>query len=338
MLMKKFFLILSLFSLCLADDLNKALEYEKKGDYKRAMQIYKNIALKNQTPTLNIAQTPNSNEIAVKQKESKSTKIPTTKEQKREKDNFSKIALANYLGDENSFNPLGISSYKMNYFLPFSHTNHDLSGSKNEVKFQISIKKRLFENLLGLDEKYYLGYTQTSLWQLYRHSSPFRENSYQPEFFVDFPIHFDGYDYFNNLRLGFLHESNGKDDDHEQSRSWNRLYASTTFLYKRFLIVPRIWYRINEDGGSDDNPAMEHYMGNFDVNLGYLGNDFFINTMLRNNLNFSRNKGAVQVDIGYDVFNNGMYYYVQYFNGYGDSLIDYNKRLERISMGFLISY
>ena len=79
-------------------------------------------------------------------------------------------------------------------------------------------------------------------------------------------------------------------------------------------------------------------MGNFDINLGYLGNDFFINTMLRNNLNFSRNKGAVQVDIGYDVFNNGIYYYVQYFNGYGDSLIDYNKRLERISTGFLISY
>lgn len=79
-------------------------------------------------------------------------------------------------------------------------------------------------------------------------------------------------------------------------------------------------------------------MGNFDINLGYLGNDFFINTMLRNNLNFSRNKGAVQVDVGYDIFNNGIYYYVQYFNGYGDSLIDYNKRLERISMGFLISY
>ena len=133
--MKKIFLIFSLFSLCLADDLSKALEYEKKGDYKRAMQIYKKLALKNQTP--------NSTEIL---NETKSTQAP--KEQKRQKDNFSKIALANYLGDENSFNPLGINSYKMNYFLPFSHTNHDLSGSKNEVKFQISIKKRLFENFI----------------------------------------------------------------------------------------------------------------------------------------------------------------------------------------------
>ncbi|EAI8207440.1 phospholipase A, partial [Campylobacter coli] len=29
---------------------------------------------------------------------------------------------------------------------------------------------------------------------------------------------------------------------------------------------------------------------------------------------------------------------LQYFNGYGESLIDYNKRLQRLSTGFLISY
>ncbi|EAL5466791.1 phospholipase, partial [Campylobacter coli] len=50
------------------------------------------------------------------------------------------------------------------------------------------------------------------------------------------------------------------------------------------------------------------------------------------------NKGAVQVDIGYDIFDNGIYWYLQYFNGYGESLIDYNKRLQRLSTGFLISY
>lgn len=34
-----------------------------------------------------------------------------------EKQDFSsRLALANYLGENESFNPLGISSYKMNYF------------------------------------------------------------------------------------------------------------------------------------------------------------------------------------------------------------------------------
>lgn len=33
-----------------------------------------------------------------------------------QKQDFSRLALANYLGENESFNPLGISSYKMNYF------------------------------------------------------------------------------------------------------------------------------------------------------------------------------------------------------------------------------
>ncbi|EOW3873961.1 phospholipase A, partial [Campylobacter coli] len=251
-----------------------------------------------------------------------------------------RIALANYLGENSSFNPLGISSYKMNYFLPFAYSFGSLGGEnrKTEMKFQLSIKKRLFEDLLGLGEKYYVGYTQTSWWQNYKHSSPFRETNYQPEFFVDIPLHFEDYKFLNNLRVGILHESNGKGDENLESRSWNRIYASSVFLYQRFLFVPRIWYRIPENSEDDDNPEITHYMGNFDINIGYLGNDYFINLMLRNNLDFHDNKGAVQVDIGYDIFDNGIYWYLQYFNGYGESLIDYNKRLQRLSTGFLISY
>lgn len=309
--MRKLFLWFLTYTLLFSENFEEALELEQRGEYQKAMQIYKNLALKY---------------------------LPTKSEPtQEEKSHFARIALDNYLGEEASFNPLGISSYKMNYILPLSHTNKDLSGSKNEVKFQISIKKPLFENVLGLNEKYYLAYTQTSWWQLYRHSSPFRETSYQPEFFVDFPLHLKN-EHFNALRLGFLHESNGKNDDTHESRSWNRIYLSSALLYKHFLVVPRLWYRIKEKAKDDDNPAMVHYMGSFDLNLAYLGQDFFINTMLRNNLNFTRNKGAIQIDLGHDIFGNGIYWYVQYFNGYGDSLIDYNKRLERISTGFLISY
>lgn len=200
------------------------------------------------------------------------------------------------------------------------------------------LKKDFFENLLGLDEKYYIAYTQTSWWQIYEHSSPFRETNYQPEFFIDFPLYLKDYEFFNNLRVGILHESNGKGDENLQSRSWNRIYVSTAILYNKFLFVPRLWYRIPESKKDDDNPAILHYMGNFDVNLAYLGDDYFINLMLRNNLKFHNNKGAIQVDLGYDIFNNGIYWYVQYFNGYGESLIDYNKHLQRLSTGFLISY
>lgn len=326
--MKKIILFFLICNLAWAENFEEALEFEKKGDYKKAMQIYKNLLLKNQTQSF------------IDDKKHEKIVVSNIQSQKNpeDKEDFSKLALANYLDEDTGFNPLGITAYKMNYFLPFAYSfgSLDNDNRKMEMKFQLSIKKRLFENLFGLNEKYYIGYTQTSWWQNYKHSSPFRETNYQPEFFVDFPL--ENHSFFNNLRLGILHESNGKGDENLESRSWNRIYASTAIFYERFLFVPRIWYRIPEKRKDDDNPDIRHYLGNFDLNLGYLGKDYFANIMLRNNLNLHRNKGAIQVDIGYDIFNNGIYWYLQYFNGYGESLIDYNRKLQRLSTGFLISY
>ncbi|MCW1360417.1 phospholipase A [Campylobacter jejuni] len=228
----------------------------------------------------------------------------------------------------------------MNYFMPFSYNFSKVAPNQNksEIKFQISIKKRLFDNMLNLGESYYIAYTQTSWWQAYNHSSPFRENNYKPEFFVNFPMQLEKLPWMQNVRLGILHESNGKSDESLESRSWNRIYLSSVFLKDRFLIAPRVWLRIPENEKDDDNPDIEKYLGNFDLNMAYLGKDFFINAMVRNNLRTSSNKGAVQIDIGYDLFDNGIFWYVQYFNGYGESLIDYNKYVNKLSTGFLISY
>ncbi|WP_261545403.1 phospholipase A [Campylobacter lari] len=52
----------------------------------------------------------------------------------------------------------------------------------------MSLKKTFFEDLLSLNESYNIGYTQISWWQLYEHSSLFRETNYLPEFFINFPI------------------------------------------------------------------------------------------------------------------------------------------------------
>lgn len=252
-------------------------------------------------------------------------------------EDFLQLSTQNFSNEGEINNFFGISGYKMNYFLPLTYDLNSFSNPQEnfEIKFQISIKKDLGENLLGFDEKYYFAYTQTSWWQTYIRSSPFRETNYQPEIFIDFPLPKEAD--FGYLRFGLLHESNGQGEG-LNSRSWNRVYISNSIIKDRFLITPRIWFRIPERKKYDDNPDITHYLGNFDLNLAYLGKEFFLNTMLRNNLNFKRNKGAIQADLGYDLLHNGVFWYFQYFNGYGESLIDYNKAIQRLSIGFLISY
>jgi phospholipase A1 len=59
--------------------------------------------------------------------------------------------------------------------------------------------------------------------------------------------------------------------------------------------------------------------------------------MLRNNLR-SDNLGAVQLDWSFPLpwIGDKLSVYVQYFNGYGESLLDYNKSVNRISAGFML--
>jgi len=64
--------------------------------------------------------------------------------------------------------------------------------------------------------------------------------------------------------------------------------------------------------------------------------------MLRNNLR-SDNKGAVQLEWSMPLasINENLApkisLYVQYFNGYGESLLDYNKNVNRISAGLMLA-
>lgn len=190
---------------------------------------------------------------------------------------------------------------------------------------------------MGLNESYNIAYTQISWWQLYEHSSPFRETNYLPEFFINFPISGHGaFENLKNVRVGLLHESNGQDDP--KSRSWNRIYLSNAWFFGDFVFIPRVWLRIPEKSSEDDNPDIEKYLGNFDINLAYTQDDYFINILWRNNLNFANNRGAVEISGAYKISNNGLYIYTQYFNGYGESLIEYNKSSSRLSSGILLMY
>lgn len=76
-----------------------------------------------------------------------------------------------------------------------------------------------------------------------------------------------------------------------------------------------------------------------DINIAYLHKKHQFGLMLRNNLRFdSDNKGAVEFTYAYPLFNSpNTSLYVKLFNGYGESLIDYNQNVTKASIGFSFS-
>jgi phospholipase A1/A2 len=228
--------------------------------------------------------------------------------------------------------PLGVSTYEPVYFILGA------SGGLN-AKFQISLRYRLFDDkgaiarrVPWLDDLYF-SYSQTSLWNLDDLSKPFRDSSYRPRLFYsnyDLGRVADG-----RIRLGIeggvAHESNGKDG--LESRSINLLYARPTLTFgdpegQRFYVAPMIYHYLERE----DNADIADYRGNVDMLVGYgrkSGWDFW-GTLRKGNVG---NYGSVELNVSYPLSKisrgdlNG-WVLAQYFTGYGESLLDYNRKLE----------
>lgn len=240
-----------------------------------------------------------------------------------------------------------LTTHKPNYILLIAHnkdTNsapfeeqfpgEDVAGDNNEVKFQISAKYPLAFNLFG-ENTLYFAYTNRSFWQLYNeNSAPFRETNHEPEIFLLMPTDWELLGFKNSfINLGFVHQSNGRAGT--LSRSWNRLYATFVFEKDDLAIVFKPWYRIEEDIEDDDNPDIEDFMGNFELTGVYKAGNHTLSAMVRNSLD-SNNNSTIQLDWVFP-FTKTLGGYIQYFNGYGESLIDYNYKQESIGIGVALS-
>ena len=95
------------------------------------------------------------------------------------------------------------------------------------------------------------------------------------------------------------------------------------------------WLRIPESEVEDDNPDIDDYMGYGQVWLYYLWREHRFGFMYRNNLHFDENRSTVQVEWSFPLIKH-VSGYIQYFYGYGESLLDYNARISRIGLGFIV--
>jgi phospholipase A1/A2 len=238
--------------------------------------------------------------------------------------------------------PLGVSAYEPVYFIVGAN------GGVN-AKFQISLRYQLFDDkgaiarrVPWLDDLYF-SYSQTSLWNLDDLSKPFRDSSYRPRLFYsnyDLGRVADG-----RIRLGIeggvAHESNGKDG--LESRSINLLYARPTLTFgdpegKRLYIAPMMYHYLERE----ENPDIASYRGNVDLLVGYgrkSGWDFWGTFRKGNDSNY----GSVELNVSYPLSRlsggdlNG-WVLAQYFTGYGEGLLDYNRKLDaQIRIGLAVA-
>jgi len=251
-------------------------------------------------------------------------------------------------------NPFSISQHKRNYLLPISHVSSPNTIGDNELtsenvdnleaKFQVSMKIPLYlqeADLSGL----YFGFTATSYWQVYNDevSKPFRETNYEPEVFYQWQADVSVLGYrFNAIQVGFNHQSNGQSG--LRSRSWNRITGTAMFSDEDSVYYVRSWIRVPEDEKvdandplGDDNPDIHDFYGRVELGYGAKFGPVDVLVKLRNNLKLSDNRGGVEFNLTYPI-NQRYDVLLQYFNGYGDSLIDYNRSQERIGLGIQLRF
>ncbi|MCO8080038.1 phospholipase A [Acinetobacter lwoffii] len=254
------------------------------------------------------------------------------------------------LSPESKLGTWNIRSYQPVYLMPgfWTSNKNELPESENpnnietekqnltstEAKFQLSLKTKAVENILGDNGDLWLGYTQSSRWQVYNseESRPFRETNYEPEASLVFRTNYDllGLNW-RMLGLTINHQSNGRSDP--LSRSWNRVMLNLGFEKDNFALMVRPWYRFEEKREDDNNPEIKNYIGRGDMTAFYRYKEHDFSLMLRHTLKGGDdNRGAVQFDWSFPISGRlrGQF---QLFDGYGESLIDYNHRATYVGLG-----
>lgn len=216
-------------------------------------------------------------------------------------------------------------------------TGYDYELAREEAKYQISFKVPLLTGFMDKRATLWFGYTQKSFWQLYNRddSAPFRETNYEPEIFLRYQTDWNiGPGRLNTVHLGISHQSNGQSEP--RSRSWNRIIGLGTYTYGRWLFMVKPWIRLPE-GNTDDNEDIESYLGNGSYHAIYrLTEDRTFSLKLLNNLRSSDNKTSVEFGYSFPMGDN-VKGFVHYYNGYGESLIDYNERIQSVGLGIMLN-
>lgn len=221
-----------------------------------------------------------------------------------------------------------VSLYQLNYALLGSDT----------AKTFISVKFRPFT-----ETPFYLTYSNLLLWDIFKSSSPYRDANFIMEAFYR---RYPGSDICSAIDIGAWHNSNGMDE--EESRAWERAFIR--FNLRRELKWISLIGSTSFYAGirtSSNNGDISDYLGFWDLSLVMrpsfaellkdLDFQWIYNSGDHGNP-FRHGSHTIGISYGFTKWRVRPYIYVQYFVGYGEVMLDYNRSTEEIRGGFAFHY
>lgn len=223
--------------------------------------------------------------------------------------------------------------YKDNYFIAGTTLGSRITKKNSDVKFQVSVSQRLTKSTLPFNTYLFLFYNQKVFWNVFEESMPVHDFNFNPGLGLSKLLIVKGR-VVGKAAMLIEHESNGRDSIN--SRSWNKIsFSGSIFISPQFMIHAKYWIPI-VDG--QNNKDILKYSGIYQNGIQVMSNDkrfgFAVTLIKRKGWNFNFNT-IVEFNCRLSRKEN-QYLFFQYYNGYGESLIDYKQYHSRLRVGLVI--
>lgn len=215
-----------------------------------------------------------------------------------------------------------VSLYKQNYFIFNGH---------GDAKFQLSYRIRLIE--FSRSWNLFMAHTHKADWAITtEESAPFREHNFNPEIHLRWQINKKSR-HLRHVQIGFEHESSGVAGP--DSRGWNRLsfQAEWTYFSKKESIPGHLhtkfrgWIVVDRE---ENNSDIDKQLGPWEIEISYTIHERW---KVGGQLAFTFRRNSIMSEYGYKTCESEFFYYVQYWNGRGEWLVDYKENTNIVRAG-----
>ena len=225
------------------------------------------------------------------------------------------------------------SLYKDTYFVGGTVLGGTPDAYNSDVKFQVSFQQRLTKSVLPFHSYLYLFYTQKAIWHVFRNSLPFHDLNFNPGIGLSRHIIMKN-KLVGKVTVMFEHESNGKDGT--KSRSWNKIsWAGEAYISPQLMAHAKYWIPIVDGKYNRD---ILRYSGIYQAGFQAISNDnkWVLDMTLVKRKGWDLNFNTI-VQLGFRInHNSNQFIMLQYYNGYGECMMDYKQYHSRLRIGLLI--